>query len=160
MKQISEEEALRRIASQCSTTEHCESELCDKMRRWGVSADAIARIIEKMYKENFINEERFCRAFINDKFRFAKWGKIKIRQALYQKKIAPATVSEQLINNIPEEEYQTLLINLIATKKRSIGDKEMSEYELNGKLIRFAISRGFEMKDILKCLNVEEQDYN
>lgn len=46
----------------------------------------INRIIDRLVVEKFIDEERYCRAFVNDKFRFAKWGKMKITQALYMKK--------------------------------------------------------------------------
>ena len=45
---------------------------------WGIAYDAIDRIINRLEQEKYIDEERFCRAFINDKYRLAKWGKVKI----------------------------------------------------------------------------------
>lgn len=48
---------------------------------------------------------------------------------------------------------------LLAAKRKSV--RAESEYELNGKLVRFALSRGFEMKDICRCIEVsEENDYS
>ena len=85
--QLTDEEALNRVASYCSTAEHCRAEINEKLQRWGIAYDTIARILDRLESEKFIDDERFCRAFVNDKFRFAKWGKMKIAQGLYMKKI-------------------------------------------------------------------------
>lgn len=154
MNIITEEEALNRMAAYCSTAEHCQSEVCEKMQRWGLSYDAIDRIIKRLIKEKFINEERYCRAFVNDKYRFAKWGKLKISQALYLKKIS-STVYYPFLSTIDQEEYLAILSDLIAAKRKSIRAKD--EFELNAKLIRFAMSRGFEMDDIRRCIAVEKE---
>ena len=82
MIEITETEALNRVAAYCSTAEHCRAEIAEKLQRWGIAYDAIDRIINRLEQEKYIDEERFCRAFINDKYRFAKWGKMKIGQAL------------------------------------------------------------------------------
>ena len=84
--QLTDEEALNRVASYCSTAEHCRAEINEKLQRWGIAYDTIARILDRLESEKFIDDERFCRAFVNDKFRFAKWGKMKIAQGLYMKK--------------------------------------------------------------------------
>ena len=63
------------------------------------------------------------------------------------------------LNEIDEEEYHAVLQKLLAAKRKSV--RAESEYELNGKLVRFALSRGFEMKDICRCIEVsEENDYS
>ena len=104
MIEITETDALSRLAAYCSTAEHCRAEVTEKLQRWGISYDAIDRIINRLEQEKYIDEERFCRAFIHDKYRFAKWGKIKIGQALQLKKI-PQRVSFQYLNEIDEDEY-------------------------------------------------------
>ena len=102
--QLTDEEALNRVASYCSTAEHCRAEINEKLQRWGIAYDTIARILDRLESEKFIDDERFCRAFVNDKFRFAKWGKMKIAQGLYMKKI-PSDVAWRYLNEIDEEEY-------------------------------------------------------
>ena len=102
-----------------------------------------------------IDDERFCRAFVNDKFRFAKWGKMKIAQGLYMKKI-PSDVAWRYLNEIDEEEYLSILRALLASNRKSIHAAD--DYELNGKLMRFAMSRGFELKDIKRCIDVPEEE--
>ncbi len=109
--QLTDEEALNRVASYCSTAEHCRAEINEKLQRWGIAYDTIARILDRLESEKFIDDERFCRAFVNDKFRFAKWGKMKIAQGLYMKKI-PSDVAWRYLNEIDEEEYLSILRDL------------------------------------------------
>lgn len=151
--QLTDEEALNRVASYCSAAEHCRAEVNEKLQRWGIAYETIARILERLETEKYIDDERYCRAFVNDKFRFAKWGKMKIAQGLYMKKI-PSDVAWRHLNEIDEEEY--LLRDLLASKRKSIHAKD--DYELNGKLMRFAVSRGFELKDIRRCIEIPEEE--
>ena len=155
MNTITEEEALNRMAAYCSAAEHCKAEVNEKLQKWGLPYEVINRIIDRLVVEKFIDEERYCRAFVNDKFRFAKWGKMKIAQVLYMKKI-PSDVAWRHLNEIDEEEYLSILRDLLASKRKSIHAKD--DYELNGKLMRFAVSRGFELKDIRRCIEIPEEE--
>ena len=131
--QLTDEEALNRVASYCSTAEHCRAEINEKLQRWGIAYETI----------------------VNDKFRFSKWGKMKIAQGLYMKKI-PSDVAWRYLNEIDEEEYLSVLRDLLTSKRKSIHASD--DYELNGKLMRFAMSRGFELKDIKRCIDVPEEE--
>ena len=155
MTNITETEALSRAAAYCSTTEHCRTEISEKLLRWGMSDDAVERILKRLVQEKYIDEERYCRAFIKDKYRFAKWGKVKIAQALQLKKV-PADCVRQSLSGIDEEEYLAILRALLVAKRKNTRAK--NEFELNGKLIRFALSRGFEMKDIRHCIQVSDEN--
>ena len=119
MIEITETEALNRVAAYCSTAEHCRAEIAEKLQRWGIAYDAIDRIINRLEQEKYIDEERFCRAFINDKYRLAKWGKMKIGQALQLKKIS-SSVYWPYLNEIDEEEYHAVLQKLLAAKRKSV----------------------------------------
>ena len=70
---MTEEEPLNRVAAYCSDAEHCRAEVSDKLQKWGIAYDAIERILARLEAEKYIDDERYCRAFIGDKFRFAKW---------------------------------------------------------------------------------------
>ena len=155
MNTITEDEALTRVSAYCATGEHCRAEVSEKLQKWGIAYEAIERIVKRLEAEKYIDDERFCRAFVNDKFRFAKWGKMKIGQGLYMKKI-PADLSWRCLNGIDQDEYLAVLRDLIASKRKSVRGKD--EYEQNGKLIRFALSRGFEMKDIKCCIEVSDEE--
>ncbi len=149
MNTITEAEALNRAASYCSAAEHCRAEVSDKLQKWGIPCEGMERILTYLEKEGYLNEERYCRAFVKDKYRFDKWGRKKIAQALYMKKISSPVVS-LCLREIDEEEYRDGLHRLLDAKRKSVCAKD--EYELNGKLIRFALGRGFDMNDIRACL--------
>ena len=68
MNTITEEEALNRMAAYCSAAEHCKAEVNEKLQKWGLPYEVINRIIDRLVVEKFIDEERYCRAFVNDNF--------------------------------------------------------------------------------------------
>lgn len=155
MIEITETEALSRVAAYCSTAEHCRAEITEKLQRWSIPYDAIDRILARLEQEKYIDDERYCRAFVRDKYRFDKWGKVKIGQALQLKKI-PQSVYFPFLNEIDEEEYLSILSGLLAAKRKSV--RAENEYERNNKLVRFALSRGFEMKDIRRCIPISDEN--
>ena len=62
------------------------------------------------------------------------------------------------LNEIDEDEYLTILNNLLMTKRKSVHAE--NEFELTNKLVRFALSRGFEMKDIRHCITLSDENDN
>ena len=155
--EYTKDELLHKAAAFCSTCEHCSFEVEEKLTKWGASQAVQKEIINYLTKENYLNHSRFCAFFVKDKFKFNKWGKIKIAYALKSKQVEPEMIAEAL-NSIDDDEYLELLVSLLKTKLRGL--KFNSEYEKRGKLIRFALSRGFENRVIdtaLKALNVTEE---
>lgn len=140
-KEYTFEELLHKAASYCSISEHCISEVEDKLSAWGIDDDGRQRIITRLLDEDFINEKRFCVAFTKDKFHFNKWGKIKISYALKQKGLTSEFISAALAT-IDDGEYEEMLAVLLKTKLKTM--KWQYEYEKMGKLFNFAQSRGFE----------------
>lgn len=102
-------------------------------------------------KERYVDDERYARAFVKDKVRYNKWGRRKVEQALWQKHIGDS-VRQQVLDEVDDDEYISILRPLLQQKRRST--KAASDYELNQKLIRFAVSRGFTMDIIKQCINV------
>lgn len=145
---MTEAEAYNRLSALCASAEHCRQEVEEKMRRWEVDKATALRVTDRLVKEGFIDEVRYCRAFIHDKYRFARWGRMKIGQALAMKHIA-ASVYVPLMDEIDEEEYLEGLRQLLQAKERTI--KGRNAYERRGKLLRFALGRGFEMEEIGRC---------
>ena len=153
MKQKTEQEAYLTLTALCASAEHCQWEMKEKMRRWELSDEAQARIMERLVKERYVDDERFARAFVKDKVRYNKWGRHKVEQALWQKHI-DETIRQQVLDEVDDDDYLQVLRPLLQQKRRST--KASSDYELNMKLIRFAISRGFTMDIIKQCINVDD----
>lgn len=151
MKILSEKEVLQKLTALCSRAEHCSGEMIEKMRKWEIDEDTQARVMAYLVKERYVDDARFCRSFIQDKIKYNKWGRRKIEQALWQKHVSK-DISNPIFEEIDEEEYLQVLRPLLKSKRKSV--KAESEYELNMKLIRFALGRGFDMEIIQQCLDV------
>jgi regulatory protein len=149
MKTYSFDELLHKAASYCSISEHCISDVEAKLKNWGMNDADSATLIKRLIADDFINEKRYTTAFVKDKFRFNKWGKIKISYALQQKGIEKSLISAAL-NRIDEGEYEELLGEILKAKLKTI--RWEFEYEKMGKLFQFAQSRGFESAVIDKVI--------
>ena len=149
MKTISEKDALLRLSALCAQGEHCQWEMLEKMRKWELSDEAQARIMERLVKDRYVDDERYARAFIKDKIRYNKWGRRKVEQALWMKHIDD-DIRQRTLDEVDDEEYLSVLRPLLKEKHRTT--KASSDYELNQKLIRFALGRGFTYDIIEQCL--------
>ena len=150
MRPLSEPEALNRAAAYCTTCERCVYEVCNKLAAWGMNSAQQMRIVERLKKENFIDEARFCRAFVNDKVRFNRWGRLKISLALREKRLDSAAVNEAL-DAIDNDEYMSALKTVVAAKRKELKGKD--DYLSRQKILRYAVSRGFETSLIMNVMN-------
>ena len=156
-KEMTEQEAYLQLATLCAQAEHCEQEMRDKMKRWEIDETAQNRIIDRLVKERYIDNERYARAFVKDKIRYNKWGRRKVQQALWMKRI-DNDIQQRVLDEIDDKEYLDVLRPLLKQKRKST--KAANDYELNQKLVRFALGRGFTFDIIRQCLEVdEEMDY-
>jgi len=154
---MTEQEAYLQLATLCAQAEHCEQEMRDKMKRWEIDETAQNRIIDRLVKERYIDNERYARAFVKDKIRYNKWGRRKVQQALWMKRI-DNDIQQRVLDEIDDKEYLDVLRPLLKQKRKST--KAANNYELNQKLVRFALGRGFTFDIIRQCLEVdEEMDY-
>ena len=154
-KDITEQEAYLQLAALCAQAEHCQQEMRDKMRRWELDETVQNRIISRLVKERYIDDERYARAFVKDKIRYNKWGRRKVQQGLWQKRI-DADIQQRVLDEIDDKEYLDVLRPLLKQKRKSI--KASNDYELNQKLVRFALGRGFGFDIIRQCLDVDDID--
>jgi len=155
-KDITEKEALAKLTALCARGEHSQGEMLEKMRQWNINDEATkARIMAYLIENKYVDDERFTRAFVHDKIVYNQWGRRKIEQALWSKGIGKE-VQAKILDEIDDSEYLSILRPLLLTKQRSI--KAASDYELRGKLIRFAMQRGFTFDIIRQCIDGAE-DY-
>jgi regulatory protein len=134
-------QAVSRISEICSKSEKSRSEVIRKLKEWELTAEEISKAVEFLISEKYIDDQRYAGSFVRDKFRFNKWGRIKIAFMLRQKGIDEVVISNAL-NDISDEEYRETLTGLLKAKVRSVKGK--SNYEKVSKLAAFAQSHGFE----------------
>ena len=150
-----EQDAFLTLAALCAQAEHCQYEMLEKMRRWELPEDAQARVMQQLVSELYVDDERYTRAFIKDKIRYNKWGRRKVEQALWQKRI-DEDIRQRVLDEVDDDEYLSVLRPLLKQKRKSI--KASNDYELNQKLMRFALGRGFTYNLIRQCIDIAEFD--
>ena len=150
MKEVSEQGAYLQLAQLCARAEHCQYELTEKMRRWGMSDEAQARVMQRLVSERYVDDERYTQAFFRDKIRYNKWGRRKVEQALWQKHI-DKDIREQILNEVDDDEYLSVLRPLLKQKQKTL--KGGTDYERNQKLVKFALQRGFTYDIIRQCID-------
>ena len=150
-----EQEAYLTLAALCAQAEHCQHEMLEKMRRWEVPETVQARVMAKLIKERYVDDERYAQAFVKDKIRYNKWGRRKVEQGLWQKRI-DEDIRKRVLDEVDDNEYLDVLRPLLKQKRKTI--KAKNDYELNQKLMRFAMGRVFTFNLIRQCLDVEEPE--
>ncbi len=109
----------------------------------------IDKIINRLKKEKFLDEKRFIRSYIHDKLHFNKWGKRKITLFLKHKQL-PQELNEEGFTELSDISFSLSLQPILEKKWKSVTGK--SDYEKRGKLIRYALGRGFSMEEVMACM--------
>jgi len=144
--------AVSKAMKLCAQREYCREDIRLKLHSWGVAERDTEKILAGLIKENFINESRYALAFVKDKFRYNKWGKVKIRANLKMKKI-PAEIINSALGSIDPDLYGKTLEELLVAHRRSVKGK--NQYDIKGKLLRYGLSKGFESELLYDILSGE-----
>jgi len=149
-KSYTVDEATKALEHFCAYQERCHKEVEQKLYDLQMIPEAKEKIIIHLLQHNFLNEERFAKAFVRGKFSIKKWGKIKIVNELKFKNISSYNIKTAL-KEINEEEYFSTL-QKIAKKKLSL-IREPNAFKKKNKLSTFLISKGYESELIYKIVN-------
>lgn len=143
-------QAKLKAESFCAYQERAQQEVRDKLYHWGLHQEDVENIISDLIEGNFLNEERFAKAYTLGKFRIKGWGKIKIMQHLKSKYISKPLIRIALAE-IDLDDYLRKIDDTIQKKI----NKPLAKLTLieKSKLIRFLQSRGFESDLIYKRVN-------
>ena len=152
-KYYTPQQAYLKARGWCAYQERFQQEVRNKLYEYGLKTNDVEDVISKLISENFVNEERFAIAFAGGKFRIKKWGKVKIKQELKARQISDYSIKKGL-QQINDTDYINTLQKIVAQKEKSITEK--NHLKKKQKLIRYAISKGYEQDLIFEVLNNEE----
>lgn len=141
--------ALSKCMQMCSRKEYCITDIKQKLYSWELNEEDIERLIATLQEEKFIDEERFVNAFVNDKFKFNHWGKVKIRYHLKHKQIDENVVNN-VLSGLSDAAYEEVIAQEIAKKISKV--KANSTYERKAKVVNYLASKGFEPDLVFKYL--------
>jgi regulatory protein len=142
--------ALNKAMALCARREHCSEDIRMKLDSWGLNNCDAESVINTLIKEKFINDKRYAEAFVKDRYRHNKWGRVKIAAQLRAKRIAPELIASAL-SSIDEDDYRQTIRETLVSHRKFI--KAKNQYDLNGKLLRFGLSKGFESHILYDILN-------
>lgn len=140
-KYVSRDEALVRLQRYCAYQERSHQEVRNKLLDLKIYGDDLEEIISQLIADNFLNEERFARAYARGKFRIKQWGKRRIVQELKRHEVSAYSIRKAL-EEIEPAEYKKTLQEVLRKKSNLLAVE--SGFELQNKLAQYAISRGFE----------------
>ncbi len=143
-------ETLDRLRKWCAVQERAHSDVRRKLYSWGVYGDEVEGIIAELISGNYLNEERYARAFAQGKFRIKKWGWNKIEVALRQKGISDYSMRAAR-ETFEEQDHSDVLFELLLKKRALI--RESDPYKLKAKLMRYAVSKGYDFAEARKVLD-------
>ncbi len=144
-------EALARAAALCDKCEQCSPDIIKKLAAWGISTSDSAKIIQRLKETRYLDDMRFARAYAHDKMAYSGWGRNKIIQGLWAKRLAREYI-EASCDELDEEEYNDIALRVVRSKVRSLPGG-LSTYENRMKVMRFGVQRGFEARLVSLIIN-------
>ena len=144
------DEALASLMRLCARAERSSGDALRLMQNWGVNKNEQQEVLQRLIKERFIDDRRYAEAFVREKCNLSAWGRYKIQSALKRKGIASDIIAEALAALSPTDNKKRLQ-NKLQTKIKHI--KYDTAYQLKTKLIRYALSLGFEMDEVMDSVN-------
>jgi regulatory protein len=149
-KILTKEQALQKLRQYCAYQERSHSEVQQKLYELGIRKHEHDEILSTLIEEDYLNEERFAKAFAGGKFRMKDWGRKKIFYALKEKRVSEYSI-KQAMKEIDEEDYLKNLKELVEEKYGSL--KEEQQLVRKKKTIDYMLQKGYEFDLVTKAVN-------
>lgn len=144
-RELSAAEWLDKAEAYCARSEHCAADVRRKLFEWGAPSDLFDEIVQSLYANDFLNDARFCHAFVHDKVAYQQWGRIKIQAALQALQL-PSLAIREALDSIDETVYSSNLRALASQRKTDSEERRL----------RFLLQRGFTYDEIQRiCCKAE-----
>lgn len=146
---LTPEQALLKAANFCAYQERCHQEVNEKLKEWGIWGEDASELIIKLIELNYLNEERFAKAFAGGKFRVKQWGRVKIKLELKYRDISDYCIRSALAE-IDKKDYEATLLELL--DKKWAETKGPHLLNRRAKVARYVIAKGFEQQLVWELL--------
>lgn len=147
-KPLTAENAQIRLESLCARSEHCSYEIMTKLKGWGIPGDEAEKILKSLIANRFVDDLRFAKSFVRDRYRFSGYGRRKIALGLMAKRI-PRDIIDEALDEIDDDIYFENAMHMAARKAKEL---DLSAYEDRNKLYRHLLSRGYESSIAAKAI--------
>lgn len=148
-------EAREKIRGFCLYRERSQKEVRDKLLTYGLLPEIADTLLSELIQERFVDEERFARAFVRGKYKIKRWGRNRIKQALYPHQLSDYVLKKAFTEIDPEQYYANL--EHICEKRWPL-TKGANFYQRKQKLFAYLMRQGYEgdlIKEVLESLAEE-----
>lgn len=152
------EQALQSLMRLCARAEYSSGDALRLMKRWGVAEGDAQKVVAKLIAERFIDDSRYAEAFVRDKLHLSGWGAYKIKNALRAKGISREIIDSVVVPMLADTDMRERLTDIMHRRMRTL--KYSSSYDAKNKLIRFAISRGYDIEQAIECASEIIDNYD
>lgn len=139
---MTKSQALQKLKKYCAYQERSHSEVRTKLLSLEIYGDILEEVILDLVQDDYLNEERFARAYARGKHRIKKWGRNKITQGLKLKRVSDYCI-KQAMTEIDQEQYE-LTLQQVLTKYHKERKDKYDSYTMHTKLIEHAVNKGYE----------------
>ena len=145
----SPEQALAALMRLCAAAERSSGDALRLMRGWGVAEPDARRVLDRLTAERFIDDARYACAFVRDRMNLSGWGRYKIESALRAKGIAPSVIADAMAQTAGTD-MRERLSEILARRMRTL--KAASPFDARSKLLRYALSQGYDFDTARECV--------
>ena len=150
-KILAKEEALQKLKHYCGYQERCHSEVKTKAYSLGLRKVEVEELTSKLIEEDCLNEERFAKLYAGGKFRIKKWGRIKIKSGLKQKRVSEYCI-RQAMKEINETEYLSALNRTARKRWDGVSGRGTNLFVKLTKTRSYLLSKGYEPELVSRAL--------
>lgn len=157
---------LERARNYCSLSEQCEDAVRQKLVTWGATPEQSNAVVESLFRDNYLDNLRYARAYCTSKILSQHWGRQKVLYNLRLKHLPRAAVDSG-IAAVSEEDYFRVLTEVAEKKYEELkqshakpetdgSDDEGGEVQnsaIRQKLSTFLATRGFTFAEINRVLD-------
>ena len=136
------QQALQSLMRLAARSEKSTGDALRLMRTWGVPEAEQRGVLEKLIADRYIDNRRCAEAYAREKSRLAGWGERKIAMQLRMKGVERETISAVLAEVLQDDSMAERLQEKLEKKLRTV--KAANDYELRGKLLRYALGLGYD----------------
>lgn len=147
---ITPEMALQKLRKFCAYQERCHSQVIKKLSLLGIYGNQASQITATLIAENYLNEERFVKAFAGGKFRVKGWGKQKISNELKRLGISDKLI-ETALKQISTTDFDHKLEQLAEKKLKLLKDEPLLKKKK--KLVDYLLYRGYGVSEVWQLVN-------
>ncbi len=140
-KKFTPQQALQKIYHYCAYQERSHKEVRNKLYDYGLWGSEVEDLLTRLITEDFLNEQRFAKAYAGGKFRMKQWGKRKIERELEMHGLTRNCINIGL-KEIDDQEYLETLNKLI--NKKWGASQEANPFKKRDQVARHVIMKGFE----------------